>query len=167
VLQVIYGAILWVVVPGIMVAMLIFSFVIPGYIRNVDKDKEKQYKVSAIAGFWAGLVLFVIYVLSQLQGLQQPDFSLSNLPSFDFGSLVTALIGAALGFSFLWLLLFLKTTPLIGLITLVLSAASSIALFSYIFAASRDTLMFITTGAIFGLLLHIVINPRITKEIWQ
>ncbi len=158
-LTAIYGLIVWVVVPGIIAAILLFSFLIPSFIR------DKQFKVSAIAGFWAGLLLFVIYAVSQLHTIQEPDLSITSLPDFN---LIATVIGAVVGFCLLRILIFLKTTPIIGLITLILSAASSSALFSYLFTASiRGFAMFVAIGTIFGMLLYIVLFPQTINEMVQ
>lgn len=48
----------WVVVPSIMGALFIFA------IRIAGSMKESELKASSWAGFWAGLVIFIIYVIS-------------------------------------------------------------------------------------------------------
>src|SRR5438128_2049147 len=62
----------------------------------------------------------------------------------------------------------LKPTRGIGVITLFLSAASTISLFSYIFISGiRDTAMFFALGILCGLLVHIMFNPDTVPEIFS
>lgn len=88
-LQVIYGFVLWLVVPCIMLGMLIFCMAV---CSNADEKR------SAWAGFFLGLIFFVIYIVSKLSTLQGIDFSFNSFPNFGFGSWVTLLIGAIVGF---------------------------------------------------------------------
>ncbi len=86
--------------------------------------------MSAWAGFFAGLVTFVIYVVSQLNMIHDTDFRVSTLP----GLLVWPLImGLAAGFVFLWLVHYVLPTRLVGILTLMLAGTSSSALFTYVF----------------------------------
>ncbi|MCX7902836.1 MAG: hypothetical protein N2483_11310, partial [Burkholderiaceae bacterium] len=73
---------------------------------------------------------FVVYVVSQLGAMRNPRFDLYELP----GLLITPMLfGAIIGFVFLWLVRITLPTRLVGLLTLVLSAVSTSALFSYVF----------------------------------
>jgi uncharacterized protein (DUF983 family) len=69
-LQFIYGMVLWLIVPGIILGMIIFGMVI------CNHANEKR---SAWAGFFLGLIVFILYVISKLSLLQSIDFTLSPL----------------------------------------------------------------------------------------
>jgi hypothetical protein len=117
-------AVLWVIVPGIMLALLVFDLTIV----SAASRKSAELKLSARAGFWAGLLLFVIYVVSQLSKIQEPVFTFSGLP----GLLVTPLlIGALSGFAFFLILRLGKLPQLIGFVVLALAAVAPSALFTY------------------------------------
>ena len=159
VLQVIYGIVLWLVVPCIIFGMLIFSIAI-----CVNADEQR----SAWAGFFLGLIVFVLYVISKLSSLQAVNFAFNSFPNFGFSNWVVLLIGALVGFFLLFIVVWLKPTRGIGVVTLFLSAASTCALFSYIFISSiRDTAMFFALGSLCGILVHIMFNPHTVPKIFK
>ncbi len=158
-LQVIYGIVLWLIVPCIIFGMLIFCMSICGH------ADEKR---SAWSGFFLGLIVFVLYVISKLSSLQGVDFAFNSFPDFGFGSWVVLIIGALGGFFLLFIVAMLKPTRGLGVVTLFLSAASTCALFSYIFISSiRDTAMFFALGILCGLLVHIMFFPETVPEIFS
>ncbi len=147
--------ILWGIVPAIILALLIFSIVI------VKRTSQDERRVSAKSGFWAGVVLFIVFVISQSQPLKMPSSLFRYLPGLD---LVPAGIGFMIGFLFLWGVRFLLPTRMVGLVSLILSAASTSGLYSYIFIDGlRDKILFLVLGFAFGALLHIVFFPRSIK----
>jgi hypothetical protein len=151
--------VLWGIVPGIMLGVLFFNIII------VARTPQDERKISARAGFWAGLVLFVVYVISQLDTLREPAFTFGLLPRF---SILAALDGFVIGFMFLWGVRFLVPTRMVGLISLILSATSTSALYSYVFIESlRGTVLFLSLGVAFGALLHIVFFPASIRAIWD
>jgi hypothetical protein len=148
----------WVVLPSIMVALFAFAWVI------VTTAKYPELKVSAWAGLFAGLVTFVIYVVSQLRQINDPDFRVATLPGLLWVPLGS---GLAAGFAFLWLIRFALPTRLVGILTLMLSASSSAALFSYLFlSALRVTVLYWTLGSALGILLHVVLFPESLQHIF-
>jgi len=159
ILQVIYGLVLWLAVPCIIFGMLIFCMSVCGH------ADEKR---SAWAGFFLGLIIFVLYVISKLSSLQGIDFSFNSFPDFGFGSWIVLIIGAVIGFSLLFIVSMFKPTRGIGVVTLFLAAASTCALFSYIFISGiRDTAMFFALGVLCGLLVHIMFFPETVPKIFS
>lgn len=156
----IYGSVVWVVIPLIILSMLIFSLMIVANVTVPDS------KVSVRAGLLAGLVLFVIYVVSQLQSIHVPDLS-NYSPHFNWFNGIVLLIGFIVGFFFLWGIRILAPTRLVGLLTLILSAASLSALFSYFFASNvRDVTLFFALSTVFGILVHVMFFPKTLREIF-
>jgi hypothetical protein len=156
--RLVYVVVLWVIVPAIMLIMLTLPLRIIGH-------AEDDAKASARAGFWAGLLLFVLYVVSQLPTLRVPSLAVESLPRFD---LISTAIGATIGFVFLLVMRYVAPTPFVGLLTLALAAASSIALFSYVFVEGfRATVMYFALGAIFGALFFVVLFPSMARQIWD
>ena len=142
----------WGIVPGIILAALLFSIII---IRRTCQDERGT---SARAGFWAGILLMIVFVISRWHTVESPTFSLKSLPSLNFGS---AGLGLIVGFMFLWIVRFLLPTRMVGLISLILSAASTTGLYAYVFVESlRGTILFLALGIAFGALLHIVLFPN-------
>ncbi len=148
----------WVVVPCVLLGIFGFSIAIVG------RTPKGPVRTSANAGFWAGLLLFVIYIVSQLGKLKEPNLNFTNLPGIE---LIPTAIGLVLGFLFLWGVRFIAPSPMVGLLSLVLSAASLSALYSYIFIESlRSAMLFLTLGAALGALLHVVFFPQSIRDVW-
>jgi hypothetical protein len=149
----------WVIVPLIMLAVFAFACVIACSARTPES------KVSSWAGFCAGLVTFVVYVVSQLNDIREPDLRSSALP----GLLLTPLsLGLGAGFVFLGLVRLAVPTRLVGLITLALAASSTSAVFTYIFIDNlRVSVLYWTLGATLGILLHIVLFPTSVEHIFN
>lgn len=147
----------WLILPGITLAVFGFGLVI----RNRTSDSE--HRTSATAGLWAGLVLLAMFAVSQMEKVRTPTFDLSQFPGLDPAP---AAMGVALGFAFLWGIRFLVPTRLVGLIVLVLTATSSVSLYSYVFIESlRGTVLFLALGVAFGALVHVVFFPSSVHEI--
>src|SRR5688572_19352806 len=114
----------WVIVPLIMLAILIFAHRI-STAMGIHTDK----RLSARAGFWAGLLIAVIFVMTMLAAITGPDLRVGEtLPQFGFFPLM---LGFLVGFAMLFGVWIALPTRFMGVITTALSAASSIALFSY------------------------------------
>jgi hypothetical protein len=136
---------LWIIVPCIMLGWLLYAL-------------SKARTTSSRAGFWAGLVIFVVFVISQLGLVRTPDLNPSALPQLE---LLPLLGGALVGFVILFMVRIIKADALMGIVTLLLSAASSIALFSYIFmAGARNGMGYLALGTVFGALLFVVFFPQ-------
>lgn len=156
----IYGSFVWVIIPLIILSMLIFSLMIVARVTMADS------KISVRAGLLAGLVLFVIYVVTQLQSIHVPNLS-NYSPHFNLFSGVVLLIGFIVGFFLLWGIRILAPTRLVGLLVLILSAASLSALFSYFFASNvRDITLFFALSTVFGILVHVMFFPKTLREIF-
>ena len=156
-LKLLYAAIIYGLIPAILILYFVMSAKLPGMVHSAET------RLSARAGFWAGVVVFAAYCVAVIPGIDQLDFDVSSLPDFNIWGL---LLGLAAGFFFLVLLETLLPTRGIGLLTLLIAAASSVALFSYLFqSGARDFTMYLTLGTLFGGLFNIVILPNIAKGI--
>ena len=149
----------WLVLPIVIIALLIFSMTI---FRRV---KEPEPKLSARAGFWAGFILFVIFIVSQLRDVREPCFDFSSVPGFDFLPLIA---GCLIGFALLWAIRITLSTRFVGVITLLLTAASTSALYSFIFIESlRATVLYASLGVALGILVHVVLLPSSIRTLGQ
>jgi hypothetical protein len=156
-LQLIYFSIIFIIIPGIILAFFLISALLPG--RAADRDA----KFSGRAGFWAGLVLFAVYAVSAIAKVTTPDFSAERLPSFNWLGLI---IGAIAGFVLLFFVELALPSRGIGVLTLILCAASTIGLFSYLFNSGiRNFTMYLTLGALFGVLTNVIVNPSLARGI--
>jgi len=141
----------WVILPLIMFAIFTLAWIIASSARTAE------LRVSSWAGFWAGLLSFVVYVVSQLDHIREPELRYVALPGLQ---LLPLGWGLAAGFMFLWVVRHAVPTRLVGLITLMLAGTSTSAIFTYIFIDSlRVSVLYWTLGAALGILLHIVLFP--------
>jgi hypothetical protein len=148
----------WVIQPLIMGALFTFAWIIASTART------GELKVSSWAGFWAGLMTFVIYVVSQLTQIQEPKLQFENLPGMQFLELGW---GITTGFVFLWVVRHAVPTRLVGLLTLMLAGSSTSALFTYVFInPARVSVLYWTLGTALGILLHIVLFPTSIAHIF-
>jgi hypothetical protein len=155
----IYNAILNVVIPGIMLAMLIFGIYIAAKTSKVNR-------ISAIAGISAGFVAFAIYVVSSFSNSQAPQAGVGEIPVFHW---IPVAVGLVLGFAVLRVAPLLKVhASLVGLLTLFLTATGAISSFSYFFMSpSRDFTIFFGLSVLFGMLTHLALFSTLTREILQ
>lgn len=155
--QFISAIIYWVVVPVVMFALFIFATNI------VSRTPNQDAKVSAKAGLLAGLILFIMFVISQMNSLNASDFANIELVYIDFWLII---LGAIIGFLLLLGVRHFLPTRQVGFIVLILVFASTSSLYSYIFiAAVRSLALSGALGVGFGALLHIIILPASVKDI--
>jgi hypothetical protein len=141
----------WGILPLIMIAIFVFAWIIASSARSAE------LRVSSWAGFWAGLLSFVIYVVSLLAQIREPNFRYALLPGLQ---LLPLGWGLTTGFVSLWIVRHAVPTRLVGIITLMLAGSSTSAVFTYIFIDSlRVSVLYWTLGTALGILLHIVLFP--------
>ncbi|MBI3978411.1 MAG: hypothetical protein HY331_09530 [Chloroflexi bacterium] len=155
---VVSAVIYWGVLPTILIGLFFFSTTI------CSRVPDGEPKTSANAGFWAGLVLFVIFAVAQLPYVQEPQFRPGTRLSLDWGP---TFLGVVLGFGLMWVMRYVVPTRFVGVLVLLLTAASPSALYGFVFIESlRRLVLFVSLGLAFGTLLHLVIFPGAAKEIW-
>lgn len=158
--RIVLGVIIkWLIVPLILLSLLNMAK------RLANSAVGEDLKVSAWAGFWAGLVIFVILVISLLSQIYVPTMRIEDLPGI---KVLPLLIGFISGFAILLAFRCAAPTRLIGFITLLLTATSSSALFSYIFLAHLHApILYLTLGLAVGVLVHIVMFPASGKRVFD
>ena len=145
-------AIEWCIVPVILAIILFFSlFIFP------DQKADYKVKISARAGKWAGLIVLVLFIVSQ----KNRELSISfKIPEYDFAIFPT-LISSIIGFVSAWGLDQIKHSRVVGIFVLALVGSTSITLYSYIFISNvRSLVVFFALGVMFGVLLHEIIFPE-------
>jgi len=141
----------WLVVPFMM-----FQFIILG--KNIVRwVSEPERKLSARAGWWAGLVLFGFFLIYQAS-----DFRFSSINQTPLTvHIPSALIGFGAAVIVLWSLKSWLTSKAIGIITMFLSFSGSICLYSYLFIRIHNgILLSATLGIALGCLIYLVIFPK-------
>lgn len=141
----------WLVVPFMM-----FQFIVLG--KNIVRwVSEPERKLSARAGWWAGLVLFGFFLIYQASAI-----SLSSLHEAPFTlHIPSALIGFVAAGIVLWSLQSWLTSKAVGLITMFLSFSGSMCLYNYLFIRIHNgMLLSATLGIALGCLIYLVIFPK-------
>lgn len=147
----------WFVIPIIMLILFIFA----GNI--VSRAPNPEAKTSAKAGFWAGLIIFIIFLIVQLNAIVRPEFR--NVGVAQIGLWPVA-YGALCGFLILLGVRVLLPTRRVGIIVLILVSASMCLFFSYIFIPYlRDIIFSVTLGAGLGALTHLIVLPSSVKQL--
>lgn len=138
----------WALVP--LVLILLWAY---GFFQLPDEAVPERATKGARAARWAGLILFVLFVLWR-QG--HGDTFLSKMPDyrFDLSAIVMTVLGAVGGFGFSRFVSRLKGTKAFPFVVLVLVALMSVALYTYFFIwESRGTILFLALGFALGTLL--------------
>jgi len=150
--------IVWIVVPIILLGLFMLSRSI------VNNAKNGEHKLSTRAGFWAGLIAFVIFLIYELPTIKFPDFSSVSSINIYFWVLLIACIA---GYFFLHFLKITIPTRMAGFVVLLFVFCSLSALFSYFFIQSiNDVLMSLSLGLAFGVLIHIIMAPKMINDIF-
>lgn len=157
ILRTIFNFIIWVFIPVTLLGVIWFMGSVPGRIE------DKRHRSAARAGFWAGIMLFIIILIYQVNIFLKISFPHNEI--FQGFSIQLALSSALITF-----LLFLGGKKIIppgasGWLVLVLTFVSSSALLHYLFIRTyNDLLLSIILGALFGLLTHFAAFPSSLKE---
>lgn len=147
----------WIVVPVILVGLILFGIHI---MNNLGKDTDK---ISAKAGFWAGLLSFVIYSIATLPLLDIPNYSKSPYPqpiNWKTG------IGFLIGFFSLFIIRNLIKCRYLGLLVFILTLSGTWALYSHFFIENLNKWLFSASlGLGFGALFHLMFFPESVRNI--
>ncbi|GAA1633533.1 hypothetical protein ACFQY4_16900 [Catellatospora bangladeshensis] len=156
-LEVVYGIVILGIIPCILFALFVIALLLPGGAKNHES------KVSGWAGFWAGLVVFALYVVTVAGRIQLPQFQVGGFPSFHLGGFALGLIT---GYALPHIMWIVRPTRLLGILTLIISATTLIALFNYLFYTGvRGFVIYFTLSVLLGGLLHLVFHPGVIRAI--
>ena len=148
----------WLIVPSIMVGLIVVGRSI------VKRTVEGENKVTAIAGWWAGLVLFVIYFIYKLPSFQIPEIIIDRTLELNIRGVI---LGTLVGFFLLLILKICISSRVVGFIILLLVSSGTSLLYSYFFIRTfNDILLSSTLGIAFGVLLHIIVMPKSIQDIF-
>ncbi len=147
----------WVLIPIIMGGLVVVAWSL--VVRAEGPDRA----TAARAGWWAGLLLFLLYFLHSLPELRPPDPTAPGSLVVGFWPVV---LGAGLGFALLWGLSFLSAARVGGLVVLLLTVAGLSSLHTYLFLEERgEWLVGGVLGGALGALLHLIVFPgSFTRE---
>jgi hypothetical protein len=148
----------WIIVPAIMIILIIVEKKIA---ENLENPKNQ---LSARAGWWAGLILAVFYIVSQFPSYTAPsllfDISMKT-------SILGGLCGIVIGFVHLWVFKILNSSRAIGILTLLFTLIGSVFLISYFFLRTNNDFIFSAIlGLALGEFLHVVIFPEDFEELY-
>ncbi|MGA6165988.1 hypothetical protein [Amycolatopsis magusensis] len=154
--SIVQGVLTYAVVPGFMALMLLVGV-------GIAVRAESAHRLSAYAGLGIGFMTFVIYYM--ISG-DLGAASRAGLTSLSFAWLPITL-GLAVGFTVLWVAekAAQLRAGLQGLITMFLTATSSIALFGYFYdSPMRNFIVLFAASTTVGILLYFVFfSHRVRK----
>ena len=156
-LKYIFYFVVWVFVPAILAAL--------GWlVKSVaNKVEEKRHRSAMQAGYWAGILLFIIILIYQVAIFLQTGFPKEEI--FQGFSLSLAFGSALVVF-----IIFLggkKIVPVVvaGLLVLIFTFLIFTALLHYLFIRTyNDILLSLILGGIFGFLTHFAVAPSSLKD---
>jgi hypothetical protein len=150
--------VVYAVTPIILVSFLVLSVYVTAKVARADK-------VSTIAGFYLGLVVFVTYERKSLPGFgSQTLHAASAIPAFE---LLPTVAGCIIGFGLLLLgrILEVARRGLVGLVMLFLVASSSTAIYSYFFNSPQGSgSIDLALGCMLGILIFLILVPQIVSN---
>jgi len=156
----------WVVVPTILLIIFVYALTLP--YRNSNRDVKKSaregvladnIKKSGTAGIFAGLILFVLFVVTRPSDTYQfsPEIPTYGLSLF---GVITFIVGILLGFFTLEIVNALRRSSKLAFLVMILVSASATTTYCYfLFVAFRSTVVFVALGAMLGGLLKLMIDP--------
>jgi uncharacterized membrane protein len=144
-LEFIFGAIMYVIVPLSMIALVVLAVILCSESTGDDS-------APALAGVLSGFIGFVIYAIGSAATRSSfPSFSPSHPPSF---YVIAFAAGVVIGFIVPLVIDVISDTKGIGIATLILTFAGCAGLYSYLFATSTHRfVLYASLSAAFGWLL--------------
>ena len=157
ILKGIFYFVVWVFVPAILVALALVLKL------RINKVEEKRHRSAMQAGYWAGIMLFIIILIYQVAIFLQTGFPREEI----FQGFNLALV---LGSALVVFILFLggkRIVPVVvsGVLVLIFTFLIFSAFFHYLFVrTNNDVLLSIILGGIFGFFTHFAVSPSTLKE---
>jgi hypothetical protein len=142
----------WVLVPGILVVILVDGFSLS------HRSPNPKAKVSGHAGILAGLIIFVLFMISQQHAIA---FSRDTLTvEFTYRSLLLLIAGFCVGFLVKLAIQRVFETRILGVLVLLIFASATIALFDFFFVKTvREYIMFAALSVLLGAFVYRMIFP--------
>ncbi len=153
----IFYFVVWFFVPATLIALACLLKL------RINKVEEKRHRSAMQAGYWAGIMLFLIVLIYQVAIFLQIGFPKEEV--FQGFSLPLALGSALVVF-----IVFLggkRIVPVVvsGILVLIFTFLIFWALFHYLFIrTNNDVLLSMILGGIFGFLTHFAVAPTTFKE---
>ncbi|PIT92407.1 MAG: hypothetical protein COU08_02790 [Candidatus Harrisonbacteria bacterium CG10_big_fil_rev_8_21_14_0_10_42_17] len=152
-LKIIFNVVIWVFVPLIAIIIIYFT-------RNIiSKTYNKEQKNSMRAGFWAGFILFIMYLIFRVGHFVTTN-SFPDKPVYQGFN-----IWLAIGSGLVWFLIFasgkrLASPRMSGLAVLAVTFFSFFILLDYIFIHTfNDIVLSLALGLTFGFLIFFASSP--------
>ena len=136
----------WILVPAVLLVLWYYGF----FLLPMKAEPGKARSAARYAG-WAGLIIFVLFVVSR-KG--RGDTLTFRVPEYDFNWWLTA-VGTFVGFVLRWLIDKPMRPLELAVMVLVLVSSSSISIYSYLFIQeTRPAILFVALGCALGILLE-------------
>lgn len=150
--------IIWIVIPIILLGLFAFGI-------SLERSRKKpQARRSARAGYWAGMLLFVMFVI--YEGRDFHSYPRTSLGAYL--NLWAVLVSAASGFALLRVAHRYVNHLVISFIIMALISSSLSGLVAYLFMEDfRQWIVSGTLGFSLGALLLVMISPQSIEEIYE
>jgi len=154
----IFNFLVWFFVPLIALVML---FIARAFVKRAE---DRKHKSAMRAGFWAGVMLFVIMLVHQISIFLQVGFPTESI--YQGFNLWWAILSAVFGF-FIFTNAKENVSPkLAGLGILILSFLGSYTFFHYLFIRTYNELFLsLVLGLTFGILTHFASTPGLVRRV--
>jgi hypothetical protein len=150
--------IFWTIAPIILLSLLFFG------LKMGSSAPNPESSTSAKAGFWAGLVLFIVFVILQIEAIKKPNFFQVDVKSLNY---LYAGYGAAAGFILLFGVRLFQGTRRVGFMVLILVTSCMCLLYSLVFLTElRPLILSVVLGLGFGILFHLCVLPGSVKNLF-
>lgn len=152
-----FDFVIWIFVPLTLQIIILFL----GFLYT--KIQIKRHRSAARYGFWAGIMLFIIIFIYQVNIFFETGFPQNDI--FQGFKLWLALVSALMTF-----VLFLRGRETVsstasGWLVIVFTFISCFALFHYLFIRTyNDILLSVILGAAFGFFAHLAASPSSIHE---
>jgi peptidoglycan/LPS O-acetylase OafA/YrhL len=151
--------IFWTIAPIILFSLLFFA------LRMGSKAPNPEAATSAKAGFFAGLILFIVFVIFNIETIEKPNFFEVDAASLNY---LYAGYGIVIGFGMLFGVRLFQGTRRVGFMVLILVTSCLCLLYSLVFlTAWRTIILSLVLGLGFGILFHICILPGSVKSLLE
>lgn len=152
----------WIVVPAIFIALFLLA------ISFMNKAQKGEHKLSTVAGFWAGMIVFVVFLIYHLSSIALPDFSTFSSINFNFWDTIILILAVGGGYGSIFGIEKFWPTRIAGFVVMIITFCSLSALFSYFFIqVYNKILLLLALGFTFGVLLHVIIHPKRINDIFS
>ena len=151
-IKIIFDIVIWAFVPNILIIVIYFTRVV------IAKTDDKRQKSAMKSGFWAGFLLFIMFLIYQVGFFVTHGFP--DNPIYQGFNIILAIGSGIVGFCLFALGKQMASARLSGFAILILTFLSFYTLLNYLFIRTHNELILsLTLGVSFGVLAFFASSP--------